>query len=103
MSAVFSGTWIAALPRQGVQTKMTFSSTNSTVQVQPVGGETIYPGIWAEDGNGNFIIQATIPPSEFNSVWSGTIQVGSGKGFYVEYSHHRQLAGLEPATFTRVG
>lgn len=101
MSVVFSGTWMATLPRQHVQTKIIFSSTNSTVTVEPVGGQQTFPGIWAEDGNGNFVIQAIQPGSGMNAVWSGTHNAQSGSGFMVEYSHHRQLAALEPATFQK--
>lgn len=102
MSVAFSGTWMATLPRQNVQTKIVFSSTNSTVKVEPVGGQQTFPGIRAEDGNGNFVIQAVQPGSGMNAVWSGTHDATTGSGFMVEYSHTRQLASLEPATFAKV-
>ncbi|OIQ91030.1 hypothetical protein GALL_270540 [mine drainage metagenome] len=101
MSVVFSGTWIASLPRQNVQTKIIFSSTNSTVTVETPTGQQKSTGIWAEDGNGNFVIQYLETGHPFNGVWSGTHDATSGSGFHVEYSQHRQLAGLERATFAK--
>ncbi len=106
MAIVFSGTWTATLKRSGMQTILIFSSTDSTVSIRPQGAaeQNWMSGIYAEDGNGNFVLQAKPPAGwdyPYDYVWSGTHQADSGTGFHVMYDKGKNIAGLEQVTFAK--
>ncbi len=108
MPSPYAGTWMASLPRISSQAKFIISSTDCTVQCQPVGAEpkNFMSGIWALDDQANFLILLQPPPhwpNTYSIAWRGSFQsTNSGTCGYLTYDAGRNLTSLEPGTITRV-